>query len=41
VQEAVLANWGITTIAPPDGVSPDEGVSRFLLDIRQRIDRET
>jgi hypothetical protein len=41
VQEAVLANWGITTIAPPDGVSPDEGVSRFLLDIRQCIERET
>src|SRR4051794_40793421 len=41
VQEAVLANWGITTIAPPDGVSPDDGVSRFLLDIQQRIDRET
>src|SRR3954449_1227172 len=40
VQEAVLANWGITTIAPPDGVSPDEGVTRFLLDIRQRIDRK-
>src|SRR3954447_4474034 len=40
VQEAVLANWGITTIAPPDGVSPDDGVTRFLLDIRQRIDRE-
>jgi hypothetical protein len=36
-----LANWGITTIAPPDGVSPDEGVSRFLLDIRQCIERET
>ncbi|WP_247438153.1 SIR2 family protein [Bradyrhizobium sp. 44] len=40
VQEAVLANWGITTIAPPDGVSPDDGVTRFLLDIRQRIDRK-
>nr|WP_249806498.1 SIR2 family protein [Bradyrhizobium sp. 62] len=40
VQEAVLANWGITTIAPPDGVSPDDGVTRFLLDIRQRNDRK-
>jgi hypothetical protein len=41
VQEAVLANWGITTIASPDGVSPDDGVSQFLLDIRRRIERES
>ncbi|MCK1540291.1 MULTISPECIES: SIR2 family protein, partial [unclassified Bradyrhizobium] len=40
-RKAVLANWGITTIAPPDGVSPDDGVSQFLLDIRRRIERET
>src|SRR3954451_20603691 len=37
-QEAVLANWGITTIAPPDGVSADEGLTRFLRDIRKRLD---
>ena len=41
VQEAVLANWGITTIAPMDGMSADEGLTRFLHDIRQRLDRKT
>lgn len=41
VQEAVLANWGITTIAPMDGMSADEGLTRFLRDIRQRVDRQT
>ncbi|MCK1360937.1 SIR2 family protein [Bradyrhizobium sp. 199] len=39
VQEAVLANWGITTIAPPEGMAADDGLTRFLLDVRQRIDR--
>lgn len=38
VQEAVLANWGITTVAPGDGVAADEGLIKFLRDIHQRID---
>jgi hypothetical protein len=37
VQEAVLANWGITTIAPPEGMAADEGLNRFLRDIRERL----
>jgi len=37
VQEAVLANWGITTIAPPEGMAADEGLNRFLLDRRERL----
>ncbi|MHB0772456.1 SIR2 family NAD-dependent protein deacylase [Bradyrhizobium sp. 5.13L] len=41
VQEAVLANWGITTIAPPEGSAPDDGLTRFLQDIRQRIEEDT
>lgn len=39
VQETVLANWGITTIAPPDGMAADDGLNQFLLDIRERLDR--
>lgn len=39
VQEAVLANWGITTIAPPDGMAADDGLTQLLRDIRQRLDR--
>ncbi|WP_448033079.1 SIR2 family NAD-dependent protein deacylase [Bradyrhizobium liaoningense] len=41
VQEAVLANWGITTIAPPDGMAADDGLTRLLRDIRQRLDRKS
>ncbi|MGY4623272.1 SIR2 family protein [Bradyrhizobium sp. USDA 4486] len=40
VQEAVLANWGITTIAPADGVAADEGLIKFLRDIHQCIDAD-
>jgi hypothetical protein len=40
VQETVLANWGITTIGPPDNTAADEGLIRFLVDIRQLLDRE-
>ncbi|MDA9545684.1 Sir2 family NAD-dependent protein deacetylase [Bradyrhizobium sp. CCBAU 45321] len=41
VQEAVLANWGITTIAPPDGMAADDGLRRLLRDIRERRDGRT
>ncbi|WP_375162025.1 SIR2 family protein [Bradyrhizobium sp. RDT46] len=40
VQEAVLANWGITTIASPEGAAADEGLIQFLDDIRQCSVRE-
>jgi hypothetical protein len=40
VQEAVLANWGITTIAPPDGMAADDGLTRFLLEIQERLGQE-
>jgi len=39
VQQAVLANWGITTIAPPEGTAADDGLNRFLLDISGRLHR--
>ncbi|MBB4366145.1 hypothetical protein GGD66_007947 [Bradyrhizobium sp. CIR48] len=39
-QRADVANWGITTIGPPDNTAADEGLTRFLLDIRQLLDRE-
>ncbi|AMA55812.1 SIR2 family NAD-dependent protein deacylase [Bradyrhizobium sp. CCGE-LA001] len=41
VQEAVLANWGITTIAPPEGMAADEGLTRFLLDVGRNIERSS
>jgi SIR2-like domain len=37
VQEAVLANWGITTIASPAGSTADVGLARFLSELRQRL----
>lgn len=33
VQEAVLANWGITPIAAPDDLTADEGLTRFLREL--------
>jgi hypothetical protein len=39
VQESVKANWSITAIAPPAEMAADEGLNRFLLDIRERSDR--
>ncbi|SPP96284.1 Putative Sir2-like transcriptional silencer protein (fragment) [Bradyrhizobium vignae] len=39
VQEAVLANRGITTIAPPDGMAADDGLTQLPRDIRRRLDR--
>jgi hypothetical protein len=38
VQEAVLANWGITTVGSPDGTA--DGITQFLLNIRQHLDQE-
>jgi hypothetical protein len=40
VQEAVLANWGITTIGSPNGIAADGGITQLLLDIRQHLDQE-
>ncbi len=40
VQEAVLANWGITSIAPQDGIAADEGLKRLLRDICRHLYRE-
>jgi hypothetical protein len=38
VQEAVLANWGITTVGSPDDARADDGLIGFLANIRQRLD---
>jgi SIR2-like domain len=38
VQEAVLANWGITTVGAAEDITADEGLTRFLRDIRKRLD---
>jgi hypothetical protein len=40
VQEAVLANWGITTIGAPEGITPDEALTRFLIEIRECLDQQ-
>jgi hypothetical protein len=37
VQEAVLARWGITVLAPESGAPVDEALLTFLLDIQRRM----
>jgi hypothetical protein len=39
VQEALLARWGITVVAPPDGVCLDEALPAFLSDLKMRSQR--
>jgi hypothetical protein len=37
VQDAILANWGITMLTPEEGVSADDAVVEFLSDLKSRI----